>query len=167
MIEIAGAGFEINFRPQSLDQQIDLVGMLLDERIRIGFDMLDLAYRGYARKDLHHELARLFTVKVGALAAPERIEPVIELTLEPIDNLRIEAYEVFLVDELIKPVLSFDQEVQSPFSVLDVKGQKIVHPRWKGFPGLGFEFQPSTVCALVDDFLAHGPGIDDFRDHPR
>src|SRR5262249_61358548 len=46
IVELAGAGIEIDFGGQSLDQAIDLVDMLRHEPRREGFEMLDLRGRG-------------------------------------------------------------------------------------------------------------------------
>src|SRR5271166_2818639 len=125
LIEIPRAGIEIDFLPQSLDQQVELVGTLRSKCIGIGFDILDLPSRGHARKNLSDKPAGLLAVKIGAFTAAERIEQVVELTLEPIDGLRVEPCEAFQADQLIKPVLAFDQKVQAPLAVFDVEGQKV------------------------------------------
>src|SRR2546427_8292968 len=124
--------------------------MPIGKGIGIGFDMLDLPDRGDARKNLGHQLARLLAVKIGALAATKLVESIVELTLEPVDQLRVEAPEAFLVDELIKPVLPLDQEVQSPLPVLDVEGEKIIHPGRERLVGLRFELKSPAIRALVD-----------------
>src|ERR1700730_13390580 len=128
--------------------------MLRPEPRREGFEMLALRGRGRAGECVRHQVADLAAIKVGILAAPQRIETDIELALEPIDHQRIEINETILPDELIKPVLSLDQEVQAPLAVLHVEGQQGSYPRRKRVRGLGLEFERFAVGPLVDDALA-------------
>src|SRR6516165_12389710 len=124
--------------------------------------MLDLASRGNARKNFSDQPAGFLAVEIGALAAPQRVEPVVEPALEPIDSQRVEPGETFQTDQLIKPVLAFDHEMQAPLSVPDVEGKEIIHPRGEGPPALRLEFQPAAIRVLEHDTFAHGPGFDDF-----
>src|SRR3954452_9290272 len=127
--------------------------------------MLDLTRRGHAWENLRHQRTRFLAVEIGAFAPPKRIKPIIELTLEPIDNLGIEALEAFLADELIQSVLPFNQKVQAPFSILDVKGQEVIHPGRRTSSALGLELEDVAIGALINDLFVHGPGIDDFGHH--
>ena len=154
IVELAGARIEIDFGGQSFDQAIDLVDMLRHEPRREGFEMLDLRGRGRGGECVRHQVADLAAIKVSILAAPQRIEADIELALEPIDHQRIETDETILTDELIKPVLSLDQEVQAPLAVLHVEGQQVFYPRRKMVRGLGLEFERLAVGPRVDDAFA-------------
>src|SRR6266508_2260541 len=167
IVELARARVETDLESQSLDQTIDLMSVLFHERIGIGIEMLDLTGGGRSRENVGHQVADLATVEAGILPAPKRIEATVECPLEPVDHERIEADEAILTDQLIKPVLPLDQKVQAPLAVFDVESQQVFYPSREVFLGLRIELERFAVGALVDNALAHGPGIDDFGHHAR
>src|SRR5262245_14296477 len=130
VVELAGPGVETDLECQLLDQPVELIGVLLDERAGEGLEMLDLGGRRSGREDVSDQIADLRAVEADALPLPQCIEPAVELALEPIDRQRIETAEAVLVEQLIEPVLAFDQEMQTPFAVPDVEGEQVLHPGW-------------------------------------
>src|SRR5262245_11121406 len=109
----------------------------------------------------------VLAVEGRTVTAAQRIEPAIELALEPVDHGRIEAGEALLVEHVVEPVLPLDQEMQSPLAILDVESEQIADPGRKMLRALGLELERLAVGALVDDALAQRPGVDDVGDHAR
>src|ERR1700736_2475220 len=141
--------------------------MLVDEPLRIRFDVLHFACRRNAWHDTCGQTAGLFAIQTGLLTTSKRAEPVIKLALKSIQKLRIERCEALLSDKLIKPVLPFDQELQPPYAVFHIEGKEIIPPRRTSVSSLYFESQTLAVRVLVDDLLADSSGIDDFCHHAR
>src|SRR5262249_45551814 len=104
IVELAGARIKIDFGGQSLDPAIDPADLWPPVPRREGFEIVDPRGRGRGGECVRHQVADLAAIKVGILAAPQRIEANVELALESIDHQRIEADETILTDELIKPV---------------------------------------------------------------
>lgn len=129
--------------------------------------MFHLAGRRRRRENVGNERAHLAAVEVAFAAAAQRIEPPIEVALEAIDDKRIEPGEAFLADELIEPVLPFDEEMQAPLAILDIKRQEIFHPGGRMAGGLRLELEGFAVGALVNDAFVQHPGVDDLRDQAR
>src|SRR5262245_11761370 len=162
IVDFTRARTEVDLDGELLDQTVELGDVLLHKAGGIDLEMLDLRTRGRGGKNICRKLAHLSAVKAGILAAPQRVQPGIELTLELIDHERIKPREMVLIDELIKPILARDEEVHSPHAVSDIEGQEVFHPGGKMIRGLALEFERFAVGPFVDDAFVQRPGIDDF-----
>ena len=93
--------------------------------------VLDLGGRRRGREDVGHERARIRAVVAGILALAQRVEATIEFPFQAIDHQRVEAREALLIEQLVQPVLPFDEEVQAPLAVFDIEGEQILDPAGK------------------------------------
>src|SRR5215211_1749833 len=162
--------------------------MAVDEPAGKEVEALDLAGGRGFREHPRHLLASLGAVESRAGAPPQRVQPGIKFPLQAIDDQRIQSLEALLVEQLVKAVLSLDQEMQAPFAVAEVEREQKLGPareivdrylRYCAVADCEQEFGPArevlerslarrgVVHGLVDEPLALGPYVDDLAHHAR
>src|SRR3954467_7735336 len=83
------------------------------------------------------------------------------------DHGRVQVSKPRLTKLVVEPVLSLDQKMQPPLTILDVERQEITGPGRKMIGPLGRELERLAVSALVHDALAQSPSVNDVGNDAR